>query len=72
MKTGHFNRPINRQIQYDMTTELEIMTKRITRILDADQSRKDAGQDFERMHYELKFAIECLLDSKVSEGRNKD
>jgi hypothetical protein len=55
-----------------MTTEIEIMTKRITRILEADQSRKDAGQGFERMHYELKFAIECLLDSKVSEGRKKD
>lgn len=72
MKVGHFNRPINRQIQYDMTTELEIMTKRIARILEADQSRKDAGQGYDRRHYELKFAIECLLDSKVSEGRKKD
>ena len=23
MKAGHFNRPINRQIQYNMTTEIE-------------------------------------------------
>jgi hypothetical protein len=72
MKAGHFNRPINRQIQYNMTTELEIMIKRITRILEADQSRKDAGQSDERRTYELKFSVECLLDSKVSDGRKKD
>tara|TARA_R110000772_G_C13185002_1_gene428443 strand:+ start:124 stop:342 length:219 start_codon:yes stop_codon:yes gene_type:complete len=72
MKAGHFNRPINRQIHYNMTTEIEIMTKRITRILEADQARVDTSWDLEKRYRELKFSIECLLDSKVSEGRKKD
>ena len=72
MKAGHFNRPINRQIQYNMTTEIEIMTKRITRILEADQARVDTKWDLERRYRELKFSVECLLDNKVSDGRKKD
>ena len=55
-----------------MTTEIEIMTKRITRILEADQARVDTSWDLEKRYRELKFSIECLLDSKVSEGRKKD
>tara|TARA_R110002126_G_scaffold34891_1_gene107601 strand:+ start:57 stop:224 length:168 start_codon:yes stop_codon:yes gene_type:complete len=55
-----------------MTTEIEIMTKRIIRILEADQARVDTKWDLEKRYRELKFSIECLLDSKVSDGRKKD
>lgn len=46
-----------------------ITEKQIKQIIEADKSRTEAGLGKELLYSELKFAIESLLDNKVSEGR---
>mgnify|MGYP003634763600 CR=1 FL=1 len=41
MKAGHFNRPINRQIQYNMTTEIEEEKEKLKAAIDALDAAAD-------------------------------
>ena len=43
MKAGHFNRPINRQIQYNMTTEIEIEKEKLKAARAAARAAYDAA-----------------------------